>query len=716
MRNHWDEVDESMLERERAEATKTTPGRSTPRGYRRLTLRTRRERELAMLAAHIALRRNWSHRVATTVCQQDVLRAVGIAADENRTWTAAEVRAALSDVAQRLPLQSWPPNDALQRNIIRLGGLLGLDRVEQAIVRIGYLCEKSGDLRAFLEAVITSRVEWMMALKTIPALDVRTLRHACSQRGTLYSVGLLEVSPGRYDLGLVISSPLLEALDSSPLDTTALLRSLVRPAPRPQLSLGDYDHLPQLDQLRRYLGAFRTRRRRGVNVLLYGAPGTGKTELVRALAAGLGFSLSEVPNEDNDGLPISGQGRLRAYRLCQRLLEPGQGQAMILFDEIEDVFGRGNWLDYGVSDSSYARRRKSWVNELLETNPIPTVWVSNGIDAIDSAHVRRFDLVVHCRAPGRVARERIIAKHFRRGEISEECVRRLGGIDGLVPAHIARVARVMRKMGCSSVAQRDVQVLRIIEGTLTAMGYRNALRAPSLPAHYDPAFVNTTADLDALVAGLRRSNSARLCLYGPPGTGKTAFAHHLGRVLDKPVLVRRASELLSSWVGGTEALIAEAFQRANDDGAILVIDEADGFLRDRTAAQQSWEVTQVNELLTQMESFDGIFVASTNLIDTLDAAALRRFDFKLKYDYLRPEQRRALVRKVAIDGTDSEQTVRAWQTLDRLTMLTPGDVANALRQCAVTGQAVTVPTLVALLQAEQAIKPEGRQRSIGFTA
>jgi len=45
----------------------------------------------------------------------------------------------------------------------------------------------------------------------------------------------------------------------------------------------------------------------------------------------------------------------------------------------------------------------------------------------------------------------------------------------------------------------------------------------------------------------------------------------------------------------------------------------------------------VNELLTQMEAFDGIFVCTTNLMDKLDQASLRRFSFKIRFDVLKPE-------------------------------------------------------------------------------
>ena len=69
------------------------------------------------------------------------------------------------------------------------------------------------------------------------------------------------------------------------------------------------------------------------------------------------------------------------------------------------------------------------------------------------------------------------------------------------------------------------------------------------------------------------------------------------------------------WLGGTEKNIAQAFKEASSKKAVLVFDEVDSFLQNRSAAARSWEITQVNEMLVQMESFSGIFIATTNLID-----------------------------------------------------------------------------------------------------
>ena len=85
------------------------------------------------------------------------------------------------------------------------------------------------------------------------------------------------------------------------------------------------------------------------------------------------------------------------------------------------------------------------------------------------------------------------------------------------------------------------------------------------------------------------------------------------------------------WLGESEKAIALAFEEAADLRAFLVFDEADSLLRDRAAAQHSWEVTQVNEMLTRMERHPFPFACTTNAPELLDSASARRFLFKLRF-------------------------------------------------------------------------------------
>ena len=155
--------------------------------------------------------------------------------------------------------------------------------------------------------------------------------------------------------------------------------------------------------------------------------------------------------------------------------------------------------------------------------------------------------------------------------------------------------------------------------------------------------------------------------------------HWLAKKLNRSLIRKTAAELLSCWVGETEKLIAEAFREAQRSHALLLIDEADSFLRDRTLSRASWETTQVNEMLSQIESFEGYFVATTNLLDMLDPASLRRFDLKAKFDFLNSKQALRLTKKVLdAHGLDFDEVTA--QRIASLKGLTPGDFAAVNRQ------------------------------------
>lgn len=156
---------------------------------------------------------------------------------------------------------------------------------------------------------------------------------------------------------------------------------------------------------------------------------------------------------------------------------------------------------------------------------------------------------------------------------------------------------------------------------------------------YDLSCLNTDYDLSQLIRGLQNYPSGRIFLYGYPGTGKTEFVHYLAEKMGLPVIEKKASDILSPYIGVTEQNISRVFKQAQDDNAILLLDEADSFLQARSKAFRSWEITQVNEMLVRMEAFQGIFFCSTNLKETLDEASIRRFDLKIKFDFMTYEQR-----------------------------------------------------------------------------
>jgi len=685
-------------------------------------------REGALYALRMIEGQRWHSRLwdRSGIRDRDLFTLLGLEESDKfrECGSLADFRDACQRQHHRLESKVRPRRDLLSRNAEKLGEILKFSPTEIALLRVAVVATKASCFSDLLRLAVFTGVDILNSMRSATGCDANKIRRALGADSRLHHSGIFS-NPVRI-FGVVnpmeINDDIATGLLSPGFNQERLIRHLTRVSPKSRLDLSDFSHLPDLDLLKRYLANTIASKRKGANILIYGAPGTGKTEFVRALAEGLDANLNEVPNTNAEGEPVSGQDRFNAFSVCQAILK-GRHRQILLFDEVEDVFGSAavSLATLFPSVQGGGRNRsdpkKSWINETLESNPIPTLWVCNTTEAIDPAFVRRFDLIVEFRPPTRSIRRRIVDSYFRTGEISASCANRIADMEMLSPSHIERAARVVRTLRTRNLPQRDVHIERTLRASLRVMGYRETASSPGLPEHYDLAFLNPDQNLDRIIIGLKKSRCARLCLYGPPGTGKTALAHHVARELEQPLLIRRASDLLNPYVGGTESRLRAAFDQARDEGALLLIDEADSFLRDRTGARHAWEVTQVNELLTQMESFNGNFIASTNLVDTLDAASLRRFDFKVRFDYLTRDQRRAMLDRVAVkDSRGTHEWRSAVEMIDRLQSLTPGDFANVLRQLKVTEEPPAALPVVKLLSREVALRSGGCSRPMGFLA
>jgi transitional endoplasmic reticulum ATPase len=607
---------------------------------------------------------------------------------------------------------------ALFDNVGLLGTRLGLGPVEQEILVFRVLVRTRSELQGLLQSTGA-----LSASRLIRILSSALRRHpdeietALDPDGPLVGSALIWVEQTLHPFleKLPLAPGLPNALMRQQKSLEALISFAVKRSEPPILTIGDYPHLcDELTLLSRYLDAAMRKRLPGVNILLYGPPGVGKTQLARVIAMQIGAALYEVAGSGARGEAITPCQRHNAYRFNQRFFA-GQGNTVILFDEAEDALR--NLPVFHPLVGFEKRQGKAWINELLEGNPVPAFWIANSLAYIEKAVLRRFDYVIEARNPPRSVRHRILTKTLEGLPITEQWLNEHALEERLSPALVDRAARVLRTAGIDD-ADSMRQFRKIVEGAFLAQGERLPPRYPQ-PARYRLDFVNAGMDLEVLVKGLARRAKGKLLLYGPPGSGKTAFAHHLARELDRTLLLKRASDLVSMWLGETEKNIARMFQDAAADDAVLLLDEADSFLRDRQNAVRSWEVTEVNELLTQMECFEGLFLCATNFLETLDSAALRRFGLKIRFDYLGAEQSWRMFVETFVDMTGESRTpsdaARIKQELLQLRNLTPGDFTAARQRFEMLHQDPSVDDLLEALRDESRLKPGGSHRSIGFT-
>ena len=593
-------------------------------------------------------------------------------------------------------------------NLASLAEFLQLNPVEQELLRFAMHLRSEGPMQDLFDCLPKSDLQRTAAIMAdLLKQPKNEILSALKKGSKLDAYGLINRN---YRLDSVHDYLAWgETLDfdefvTQPLNEYALLKSCTEIPQVPSLQLDDFAHIAGMKEMMlTYLQQALKHHRKGVNLLIYGVPGTGKTEFAGLLAQALGISAYNITYMDSDGDVVKAEQRLNYSRLAQTLLNGKQ--ALLIFDEIEDVFNGS------LMERSVAQKNKAWTNQLLENNNVPMIWLSNSVSGIDPAFLRRFDLILEMPDLPLKNKSALITQ-LTEGKLSPAYVQHFAKERSLTPAILSRTIRVAKELNTSNFAET---LLMMFNQTLKSQNKPKIEPLVLGKADYNLDYVACNDNIHRISEGLKQSKKGRICCYGPPGTGKTAWAAWLAEQLDMPLLLRQGSDLLNPYVGGTEQNIAQAFEQAKADNALLVLDEVDTFLFSREGANRSWERSQVNEMLTQIERFEGLMVVSTNLIEVLDPAALRRFDLKLKFDYLTLPQRLDFAKQQAeILGLPllSEEDL---SQIESLNLLTPGDFAAVARRHQFSPFQKVQDWLMAL-QGECEVKPafSATTRRIGF--
>ena len=427
--------------------------------------------------------------------------------------------ARLGALVEAMAEDPLPPELALAAD--NVATVLGFDAQQRAVLEAGLALSfhpRIAKLRWALEMAHedVTRVAGMLA-GAEPLMAGNMVRNSLA-----VELGLLDIEMTHGGgVSLYVSWWFEDVLARGGHDPARLLEALAGKRQAAALAL---DAFPAMDGdvafLARLLGGALDGRAEGINILLHGPPGVGKTELARALAAAARADLFAVGEADSSGHEMRRDQRVAALLRAQRALQR-DGRALLLFDEMEDMIGDA--APTGPA-KRFANRAgsKIFVNRMLETNKIPVIWTSNAIDNVDAAYLRRMSFVLRLDHPRGSDRERVLA--------------RMAATEGTAPgAALSALARhVPETTSVARVAMRAARIAgggvdddqRIARALVVGVSGR-AIGEVRANAPLDLSLFESDPPVADLVARLTRPGGEpdwSLLRSGPPCTGKTELA------------------------------------------------------------------------------------------------------------------------------------------------------------------------------------------------
>jgi hypothetical protein len=639
-------------------------------------------------AVHEWVHRNGQEFTAIATSTQEALSLV-----LHRSETAI---AALSPFAARLS---------------ELGRTLKLSDLERDILSFAFLTTVSDELSGVFEQLAsdrwTARVLWTVLFDT----SIEALAKAMRPRSPLRLSGLLKTAGRRAELARVPAF-WVEALAGADSLTDALLEPL-----DDKVGSGRPARLLEED-LELAIRLLRHAEEPGVNLLLYGDASLEKRQLLRDIVAGSARTpwrmrrFEDAPREVLPSLTF----------VAFQLLAAQDPSAVLVIERPSEVlhtapsqFFRAIFGIELPQDDSLP-----FDDNLLSTNPVPAIWLSSDIARLPDDTIARFVFHAPLKKAAREAQELAIRERLKKLRLSKAATAQIMKLDGISSAQLESAVKTSRLINAAGKTGRDQAIIQAIRRSQRALSRELTEAFKQSVTRYSLEYLNTSGRFtpQQILQSLRRRPKGSMLLYGPPGTGKTQFTEHLASELNLPLVSKSASALLSKWLGDSEKNIAAAFEEAASEDAILFFDEGDSFLRSRERAHHSWEVTQTNELLQRMERFDGIVVVATNLFRDLDAAALRRFTFKIEFRELDMSQRWMMfVAEAGLTDTAATLDVETRENWEKrllfMKYLTPGDFATVKRQCLVLDTCLTPEEWLQQLEIECHIKSAASRLEAG---
>lgn len=544
------------------------------------------------------------------------------------------------------------------QSLARIQNLFGLDEVHTKMLAALFIFDELDD--KFNSLLNRNRIKSVfIEYHELFSPSKRDVAVALSPDGVFHRFGIL--IPIRLDRGLSLSCGISDFLRG--VGSGDFTEGFLTEFPEEVISLSKFNiEKEKIEAIKKLLIS-----NRPINILFEGGPGVGKTTMAYSFLKELGMNPIYLKHD------IEETDDRRLYLYAAKKFAQ-QSRRVLIVDEADDIIGQGR--------SFFFMKRKdedkAWINYFLDSTDAQIIWITNDTSKIADSTCRRFNYILNFKplsfAQRRTIWENVITKYNQQwiSELSEysQLVRKYPIDAGSIDDAVFRTSLETIDKKAFLLHYLD-QKLEFLEGTKR--------QSEELRKTYDVSAINMTTQPEVILESLRkyltfgRSHNINLLFQGPSGTGKTEFVKYLAHKLDREVIIKTPAELSSKWVGETEKNIAKAFEEAEAREALLFLDEADAFFMAREGAQRHWEISQVNQMLIEMEKFKGILICSTNFMKNFDKASMRRFQFKVEFNYLTDFGKERLFKsffpELSFEAVSKD--------LARLKNLAPGDFKNA---------------------------------------
>jgi SpoVK/Ycf46/Vps4 family AAA+-type ATPase/transcription termination factor NusB len=605
----------------------------------------------------------------------------------------------------------------LDERLAKLMEFFSLTDIDCAILKLWAIAISipNSPLKELLSEVNYSELQKRIGIAT--GLSLASVKMSLSKKGLLYTSRIIEsINPDGYE-HIVLSDEIIEFLND--VASEDLLAKYVKIDTEPTIPLQEFS----ISDDDKSIVTSLLQSRKPCNILLYGTPGTGKTQFARSIAAHTHrkvFVLTYTNGRESTRHE-SISSRLMAITIAMKIAE--KNDAILIIDEADTILNTQSFLSFFFIDSG----DKGTINDLLDTSTAQCIWITNSIYGMSSSTLRRFNYSITFRhftsAQRIVIWQRILKGSELKKYFTSTIIQELSYKYAVNAAEIANSVKTVETMITQKTISEEMIITvleRLLQRHADLSGNIHSQKINSLTPQYDLTFCNTDTNLDAVVNAIRRYYAGQcnvtntsILLWGPSGTGKTEFVKYLANQVGKELIIKRASDLMDKYVGETEKLMRHAFEEAGTNNALLFIDEADTFFASREHAQRSWEISFINEMLVQMENFKGVLLCSTNMLELLDTAVMRRFTFKIKFNPVKPDMRIKLYERYFV-GDSNPLSLPQKKRITALEGLTPGHVKAVYQKIVMMDELTNHDAIIDALEKEVQYMMKNRISKTGF--